>query len=192
MACALAVPGVASADSLTHQANHLRHKVVAKFGKRAAGRDIVRWKVRKRQGATRRATRAELVAYRDTLARMLAPPAPAPAVASSSAPTYAVPSSPTSAVQSSSTTQATTQSAASTSGASGSGNLPTCTWQPESGGDWHAVNSSSGAGGRYKIMQSTWAANGGTGSPQDASPAEQTRVAENIMRTTGASAWANC
>lgn len=176
MACALAVPGVASADSLTHQANHLRHEVVAKLGKRAAGRDIVRWKVLKHNGTTRRATHAELKTYRDTLARMLAPPAPAP----------------TAAVASSSTSQTTTQGAASTVAGSGSGSLPTCTWQPESGGDWHAVNSSSGAGGRYQIMPSTWAANGGTGLPQDASPAEQTRVAENIMRTTGASAWANC
>ena len=169
MACALAVPGVACADSLTHQANHLRREVVAKLGKRAAGRDIVRWKVVKRGGTTRRATRAELKAYRDTLARMLAPPASALA-----------------------TTSSATQSAASTTGGSGSGNLPTCTWLPESGGNWNAVNSSSGAGGRYQIMPSTWAANGGTGLPQNASPAEQTRVAENIMRTQGSGAWANC
>ena len=184
MACALAVPGIASADSLTHQANYLRREVVAKFGKRAAGRDIVRWNVLKHNGTTHSATRAQLKTYRDTLARMLAPPAPAPAVASSFASTYAVPSS--------STTSATTQSAASTSQGSASGTLPTCTWQPESGGNWGAVNASSGAGGRYQIMPSTWAANGGTGLPQDASPAEQTRVAENVMRTSGASAWANC
>ena len=50
------------------------------------------------------------------------------------------------------------------------------------GGDWTAVNPSSGAGGRYQIMPSTWAAYGGTGLPQDASPAEQTAVAERIMQ----------
>lgn len=157
---------------------------MAKFGKRAAGRDIVRWKVLKHNGTAHGATRAELKTYRDTLARMLAPPAPAPTAASSSAPTYPVPSS--------STISATTQSVASTSGGSASGTLPTCTWQPESGGNWRAVNPSSGAGGRYQIMPSTWAANGGTGLPQDASPAEQTRVAENVMRSSGPSAWANC
>lgn len=163
MACALGVPGVAYADSLTNQAIHLRREVVAKFGQRAAGRDIVRWNVPTRDGTTRKATRAELIAYRNTLARILAPPTPAPAGAS----------------------LAQTNSG-------GSGNLPTCSWLPESGGNWNSVNPSSGAGGRYQIMPSTWAANGGTGLPQDASPAEQTRVAENIMRSQGPSAWTNC
>jgi hypothetical protein len=77
-------------------------------------------------------------------------------------------------------------------GASDSGNLPTCTWQPESGGDWNAVNPSSGAGGRYQILPSTWAAYGGSGLPQDASPAEQNAIAERIMQSQGPSAWANC
>jgi len=80
----------------------------------------------------------------------------------------------------------------SSASASGVGNLPTCTWQPESGGDWNAVNPSSGAGGRYQIMPSTWAAYGGAGLPQNASPAEQSAVAERIMQAQGASAWANC
>jgi Transglycosylase-like domain len=182
MACALAVPGVAYANYLPHQANHLRHEVVAKFGKRAAGRDIVRWGVLKRDGTARRATRTELTHYRDVLARIVAPPAPEPTGASSPASTES--GSTSSTVQ--------TQSAPSTSGGSGSGNLPACTWTPESGGDWNAVNPSSGAGGHYQIMPSTWTANGGTGLPQNASPAEQTRVAENVMRSQGASAWTNC
>ena len=165
---------------------------MAAFGKRAAGRDSVRWGILKRDRTTRKATRAELTSYRDVLARILAPPAPPPTGASSHAPTGASSPATTYSGSSSSTTRATTQSAASTSGGSGSGDLPTCTWQPESGGDWNAVNPSSGAGGRYQITPSTWAANGGTGSPQSASPAEQTRVAQNIMRSQGPSAWVNC
>jgi Transglycosylase-like domain len=170
----LAIPGVASAHSLTKQARHLRHEVTSVLGKRAPGRDIVRWGVLDRHGKTHRATRAQLTHYRDVLARMLVPPA------SSSSPTSV------------SSSAQTTGDATSASAGSGSGDLPTCTWVPESGGDWHAVNPSSGAGGRYQIMPSTWAANGGTGLPQDASPAEQTRVAENIWHSAGASAWVNC
>lgn len=49
--------------------------------------------------------------------------------------------------------------------------------QCESGGDYRAVNSSSGAGGKYQFLPSTWASVGGTGLPQDASPAEQDKRA---------------
>lgn len=160
----LAVPGVANAESLTRHANHLRAEVVGALGSRAPGRDIVRRGVLERDGKTRRPTHTELVRYQDALTRMLAATAP-------------VSSSDTSA---------------SSSSAAGAGDLPTCTWQPESGGDWSAVNPASGAGGRYQIMPSTWAAYGGTGLPQDASPAEQTAVAERIMKSVGPSAWANC
>jgi Transglycosylase-like domain len=170
---ALAVPGTAYADSLSKQANHLRAEVVAEFGKRAPGRNIVRWGVLKRDGRTRPATRAELITYRDILARMLIPPVPASTGTPASE--WASSGSSTSAPE-----------------ASSSGSLPACTWQPESGGDWSAVNSSSGAGGYYQIMPSTWAAYGGTGSPQSASPAEQTAVAEKIYASQGSSAWANC
>ncbi len=49
--------------------------------------------------------------------------------------------------------------------------------QCESGGDYTAVNSSSGAGGKYQFLPSTWAGLGGEGLPQDAPPAEQDRLA---------------
>ena len=45
----------------------------------------------------------------------------------------------------------------------------------ESGGNFEAVNPSSGAGGAYQILPSTWELYGGEGDPEDASPAEQTR-----------------
>jgi hypothetical protein len=59
----------------------------------------------------------------------------------------------------------------------------------ESGNDYGAVNASSGAGGRYQILPSTWRANGGTGSPQNASPAEQDRIAQKIYSEQGTAPW---
>jgi hypothetical protein len=67
--------------------------------------------------------------------------------------------------------------------------IPSSIVQCESGGDWGAVNSSSGAAGAYQILPSTWAAYGGTGSPEDASPAEQSAIAARIYATQGPSAW---
>jgi peptidoglycan hydrolase CwlO-like protein len=59
----------------------------------------------------------------------------------------------------------------------------------ESGGNFTAVNPSSGAGGAYQILPSTWELYGGHGLPQDASPAEQSRIAAMIWADSGASAW---
>jgi septal ring factor EnvC (AmiA/AmiB activator) len=59
----------------------------------------------------------------------------------------------------------------------------------ESGGNFTAVNPSSGAGGAYQILPSTWHLYGGHGLPQDASPAEQSRIAAMIWADSGASAW---
>jgi hypothetical protein len=59
----------------------------------------------------------------------------------------------------------------------------------ESGGDFTAVNPSSGAGGAYQILPSTWHLYGGEGLPQDASPEEQSRIAALIWADSGASAW---
>ncbi len=60
----------------------------------------------------------------------------------------------------------------------------------ESGGNFNAVNPSSGAGGAYQILPSTWRLYGGSGSPQDASPSEQSRIAAQIWAESGPSAWA--
>ena len=59
----------------------------------------------------------------------------------------------------------------------------------ESGGNWEAVNPTSGAGGAYQILPSTWELYGGDGDPEDASPAEQTAIAEQIWADSGSSAW---
>ena len=59
----------------------------------------------------------------------------------------------------------------------------------ESGGNWDAVNPSSGAGGAYQILPSTWELYGGEGDPEDASPAEQSEIAAQIWADSGSSAW---
>ncbi len=59
----------------------------------------------------------------------------------------------------------------------------------ESGGNFEAVNPSSGAGGAYQILPSTWELYGGEGDPADASPAEQSQIAAQIWADSGAAAW---
>lgn len=67
--------------------------------------------------------------------------------------------------------------------------IPTYIVMCESGGNYSALNPSSGAGGAYQIIPSTWEAYGGTGLPQNASKAEQDRIAALIWADVGASAW---
>jgi septal ring factor EnvC (AmiA/AmiB activator) len=67
--------------------------------------------------------------------------------------------------------------------------IPTYIVMCESGGNYGALNSSSGAGGAYQILPSTWAAYGGEGLPQDAPKAEQDRIAAEIWADSGGSAW---
>lgn len=59
----------------------------------------------------------------------------------------------------------------------------------ESGGNYGAVNPSSGAGGAYQILPSTWELYGGQGAPQDAPKSEQDRIAAEIWADSGSSAW---
>ena len=67
--------------------------------------------------------------------------------------------------------------------------IPTYIVMCESGGNYGAVNSSSGAGGAYQILPSTWALYGGQGAPQDAPKEEQDRIAAEIWTDSGGSAW---
>ncbi len=67
--------------------------------------------------------------------------------------------------------------------------IPTYIVMCESGGDYSAVNPSSGAGGAYQILPSTWELYGGQGEPQNASKAEQDRIAAEIWADSGGSAW---
>ena len=61
----------------------------------------------------------------------------------------------------------------------------------ESGGNW-STNTGNGYYGGLQFSPSTWAANGGSGLPHNASKAEQIRVAENVLATQGAGAWPSC
>jgi len=61
----------------------------------------------------------------------------------------------------------------------------------ESGGNW-GISTGNGFAGGLQFTQSTWEANGGSGSPAGASRAEQIRVAENVLRTQGIGAWPTC
>jgi peptidoglycan hydrolase CwlO-like protein len=67
--------------------------------------------------------------------------------------------------------------------------IPTHIVMCESGGNYGALNPSSGAGGAYQILPSTWRAYGGQGLPHQAPPAEQDRIAAMIWRDSGPSAW---
>jgi resuscitation-promoting factor RpfA len=71
----------------------------------------------------------------------------------------------------------------------------TATWdalaQCESGGDW-SINTGNGFSGGLQFTPSTWAAFGGTGSPENASKAEQIAVAEKVQATQGWGAWPAC
>lgn len=61
----------------------------------------------------------------------------------------------------------------------------------ESGGDW-AASTGNGHYGGLQFSQATWDANGGTGSPANASRQDQIRVADNVLRTQGLGAWPRC
>lgn len=67
--------------------------------------------------------------------------------------------------------------------------IPTYVVMCESGGDYSALNPSSGAGGAYQILPSTWEAYGGEGAPHEAPKAEQDRIAAEIWADSGGSAW---
>ena len=63
--------------------------------------------------------------------------------------------------------------------------------QCESGGNW-AIATGNGFYGGLQFTLSTWRANGGSGMPQNASRAEQIRVANNVLHTQGIGAWPVC
>ena len=67
--------------------------------------------------------------------------------------------------------------------------IPTYIVMCESGGNYQALNSSSGAGGAYQILPSTWRAYGGQGLPHQAPKEEQDRIAAEIWADSGPSAW---
>lgn len=67
--------------------------------------------------------------------------------------------------------------------------IPTYIVMCESGGNYGALNPSSGAGGAYQILPSTWDLYGGQGAPHEAPKAEQDRIAAEIWADSGGGAW---
>jgi peptidoglycan hydrolase CwlO-like protein len=67
--------------------------------------------------------------------------------------------------------------------------IPTYIVMCESGGNYSALNPSSGAGGAYQILPSTWELYGGEGAPHEASKQEQDRIAAEIWADSGGGAW---
>jgi len=61
----------------------------------------------------------------------------------------------------------------------------------ESGGNW-AINTGNGYYGGLQFTQGTWAANGGVGSPANASRETQIAVAEHVLASQGWGAWPAC
>lgn len=67
--------------------------------------------------------------------------------------------------------------------------IPEAVVMCESGGNFSALNPSSGAGGAYQILPSTWELYGGEGLPHEATPAEQHRIAALIFADSGLAPW---
>lgn len=63
--------------------------------------------------------------------------------------------------------------------------------QCESSGNW-AANTGNGFSGGLQFTQSTWEANGGSGSPAAASRETQIAVAEHVLASQGWGAWPAC
>jgi hypothetical protein len=61
----------------------------------------------------------------------------------------------------------------------------------ESGGNWGTATGNGYYGG-LQFTMSTWHANGGSGSPHQASRDEQIRVANNVLKSQGIGAWPVC
>lgn len=157
-AFALVVTGApnAAAKSLPAKYRDLRHEVVQKHGKRAPGRNIIRYGVRTKHGV-RHARNADIADSIRTFRSMLAPPAPI-------ATTRAVTPSPGLQSQAPAPAAPTAAPAAAPS----SNSVAQC----ESGGNY-STNTGNGYYGAYQFDDQTWHAAGGSGHASDAPPAEQ-------------------
>lgn len=166
---------LASTPTRAHARQYLREyrEARSQFGPSAVGCNLIG----KRGACRKRSTDAEVVRSLGVLDRLLHPAQiPAPPTTTQAPSSYTPASNPTATY---------TQAPAYGGGYVIPGYIVKC----ESGGNWRAVNASSGAGGAYQILPSTWASYGGSGLPENASPAEQSRIAARIWADSGASAW---
>ena len=131
-----------------------------------------------------------LQAWLDQAARAAIPaparPASAPtaAVAASAEPAPAPPAGTSPAE----TSPAGTSRAGTSSAAPGS--FQACVITRESGGNAHAVNPASGAGGLYGFLPGTWQSLGYSGLPQDAPVSMQNAAFQQAYAQSGTSPWA--
>jgi resuscitation-promoting factor RpfC len=109
------------------------------------------------------------------------PPAPEP-VAAPAAPAPAAPAPAASAPVQSAPAQPTGSYTASSG-------YQNCVIQHESGGNASAVNPSTGAGGLYGFLPSTWHSLGYSGNPQDAPVSVQNAAYAKEYARSGSSAW---
>jgi hypothetical protein len=169
---ALAMPASAQAASphMCEQAKKVRASVIDKHGKRAPGRDICRFGVR-RGGKVHAPSNVQKARYLRALKRLDNPP-PQPTLVRTAVPPRVPP--------------AGTKSPG-VDGIYGRGGwaIPEYIVQCESGGDYGAVNPSSGATGAYQIMPGTAAAYGCS----LATPAGQDQCAAKIYAREGAAPW---
>lgn len=86
-------------------------------------------------------------------------------------------------------TAPTTSSPVSSGGHTSGSGYEGCVIEHESGGNPHAVNSSSGAGGLYQFLPSTWSSLGYSGSPQNAPVSEQNAAFQKLHSEMGSSPW---
>jgi len=119
-----------------------------------------------------------------TKAALAAIPAPPPAPAPASAPAAPAPAAaPAAPAPAAAPAQPTGGYSAS------SGSYQNCVIQAESGGSPSAVNGSTGAGGLYGFLPSTWHALGYSGLPQDAPVSVQNAAYAKQYARSGSSAW---
>ena len=104
------------------------------------------------------------------------------ALAASPAPAVTAPIAGPAAV-----TQPASTATATYSGATGG--FQACVIARESGGNAQAVNASSGAGGLYGFLPSTWQGLGHSGLPENASVSEQNAAFQQEYAQSGTSAW---
>lgn len=167
-AITLAAPAAASAHdkgTIQHKNKYLRAKVIHLHGKRAPGRDIVRFGVRPGKAATT----AQVHRYFNTLRAMLMP-RPAATLVTTGRP-Y-VPPAGTASVRAGGTLSAIAQ----------------C----ESGGNPGAIGGGGRYRGKYQFDYGTWASVGGSGDPAAAPEAEQDRRAAILYARSGSTPWPVC
>jgi soluble lytic murein transglycosylase-like protein len=119
-----------------------------------------------------------------TRASVAAIPKPAPVAAPATEP-----ASTAAPVQASSPVAAPTAAAPASSYNGAPGSFQSCVIRAESNGNAQAVNPSSGAGGLYGFLPSTWQSLGFSGLPQNASVSQQNAAFAKEYGQSGGGAW---